>query len=357
MTASLQLSPHNRVLVFVPHPDDETLATGELIQATLAAGARARVVFATDGDNNPWPQRWLERRWHIGPSDRARWGGRRRCEAVAALAILGVEDSAVRFLGWPDQGLTTCLMEGDKAIAVLAEEISRFAPTHVAMPALADRHPDHSALRVMLDLALLRTGATITRLGYVVHGLAPPANPRVVASNEARQKRKQQAMRAHTTQVALSRQRLLDLAARPERFDVAEASEATTPAQLTPPTVIRIPHRLLSSLQRRHELLLVLAASNEIVRLRVTLPRALSTGSAATRINQHGQSLSIGWTAHTLDVTLPATTVPLVALYAKLDRVGPRLVIFDRERWRDAVELAHGPAPVLDHQEAAAGLT
>ena len=90
MTRQLTFRGSDRLLVFAPHPDDETLATGELIQVARAAGAAVRVVFATDGDNNPWPQRWCERRWHIGPAERERWGRRRRGEAEAALARLGV---------------------------------------------------------------------------------------------------------------------------------------------------------------------------------------------------------------------------------------------------------------------------
>jgi LmbE family N-acetylglucosaminyl deacetylase len=354
MTPSLQISPQDRVLVFAPHPDDETLAAGELIQSALVVGARVRVVFATDGDNNPWPQRWLERRWHIGPAERARWGKRRRREATAALAVLGVKDSAVRFLGWSDQELTECLMRDDSGIDVLAGEISGFAPTHIAMPALADRHPDHSALRVMLDLALLRTGMASARLGYVVHGLTVPANPRVVASDETHQKLKQQAMQAHTSQIALSRRRLLDLATRPERFDISENVDVAL-AQLTQRTLIRVPHRARSPLHHHEELLLVLATGQEILRFRVALPRS-PLASVATRTDEGGYSLSVERTADTLDVTLPAKAVPLVALYAKLNRVGPRLVIFDREGWRGATELLHMPAEIVS-REVAAGLT
>lgn len=356
MTVSLQLAPQDRVLVFAPHPDDETLATGELIQAALAVGARVRVVFATDGDNNPWPQRWLERRWHIGPVERARWGKRRRGEALAALGVLGVNDSSVRFLGWPDQGLTDCLMRDDTATGVLAEEISGFAPTHVAMPALGDRHPDHSALRVMLDLALLRTGVACTRLGYVVHGLTAPANPRAVAGDDGSgdgQRLKQRAMREHASQIALSRQRLFDLAARPERFDVVESAEvANTP--LAQRTVVRIPYRPHWLSGRREELLLVLATAHEIVRFRVALPRSSST--AVPSVSEGGHSLTTEWAANMLSVTLPATAAPIVALYAKRERVGPRLVIFDPEGWCDAGELLRKPAAIVG-PEAAVSLT
>src|SRR5229473_1437708 len=95
-----------RVMVLAPHPDDETLVTGGLLQQAVAAGAAVRVIFATDGDNNPWPQRVIERRWRITPADRARWGTRRRGEALAALTCLGVPTESAVFLGYPDQGLT-----------------------------------------------------------------------------------------------------------------------------------------------------------------------------------------------------------------------------------------------------------
>src|SRR5262249_9348450 len=144
--------------------------TGGLIQLALAAGAAVRVVFATDGDNNPWPQRWVERRLSIDPAARARWGARRRAEAEAALATLGVPAGSARFLGWPDLGLTRLLEADDAAIDTLAAEIAGFAPTHVALPSLHDRHPDHGALHVLVELALDKAGAACERLGYVVHG-------------------------------------------------------------------------------------------------------------------------------------------------------------------------------------------
>ncbi|MEI6861832.1 MAG: PIG-L family deacetylase, partial [Verrucomicrobiota bacterium] len=48
------LSPASRVTVLAPHPDDEALGTGGLIQQALARGAAVRVVLLTDGaPNNP----------------------------------------------------------------------------------------------------------------------------------------------------------------------------------------------------------------------------------------------------------------------------------------------------------------
>src|SRR5690606_23578645 len=155
MPVSLPSSSQDRLLVVAPHPDDETIATGALVQSALRAGASVHVLFTTDGDNNPWPQRWLERRWHIGAGERLRWGARRRSEARTALARLAVEGRGVdaHFLGWPDQGLTTMLMQDAAAIDTLRERIAACAPSHVAIPTLDDAHPDHSAIRVMVELA------------------------------------------------------------------------------------------------------------------------------------------------------------------------------------------------------------
>ena len=330
MSLSLHLKPDDRVLVFAPHPDDETLATGELIQAALAIGACVRVVFATDGDNNAWPQRWLERRWRIGPVERARWGKRRRREALAALSVLGVKASSARFLGWPDQGLTQSLMRDDGAIEVLSEEISTFLPTHVAMPVLADRHPDHSALRVMLDLALLRTAIVTMRLGYGVHGLRAATNPRIIGADPARAARKQQAMCTYASQVALSRRRLLTIAARPECFDVVERGASATP--LAPRSVLCIRPQARPSVHRE-ELLVVLAAGQQLTRFSVPLSSghgrvSPSAGSVAT-------SPPTRWREGLLQVTLPEMQGPITAVYTKRERIGSRLLIFDREGWSD----------------------
>jgi LmbE family N-acetylglucosaminyl deacetylase len=343
MTALPQFSGSSRLLVFAPHPDDETLATGGLIQAALLAGAAVRVVFATDGDNNPWPQRWLERRWRIGAGERARWGARRRREAVGALAVLGVErKDAVCFLGWPDQGLTDGLMRDDHAVDVLADEISRFSPTHLAMPTLADRHPDHSALRVMLELALLRIGSSCLRLGYVVHGTRSAAASRQVDGDTPLLPRKQRAMEMYASQMSLSRRRLLALAARTEQFDVAEAPMATPDDA----SALRIPRFPGWPWHRRHELLLIVAAAKETLRLRVPIPATAAT----TLTCVSGRMLPVVSTSDALVVTLPVLAKPLSAVFAKFHRMGPRLVIFDRQFWYDADELLRVQEPASPRQ-------
>src|SRR5262245_58666697 len=106
----VQLGSEDRVMVLAPHPDDESLATGCVLQIAESVRAATRVVFITDGENNPWAQRATEQRWHIGENERRRWGTRRREESLAALDALGVSAASARFLGFPDQGLTDHLV-------------------------------------------------------------------------------------------------------------------------------------------------------------------------------------------------------------------------------------------------------
>lgn len=334
MTLRLDLRDSDRLLVIVPHPDDETLATGGLIQRALLAGAALRVVFATDGENNPWPQRWLEKRWRIDAAARARWGARRRREAQAALNLLGAPAEAVSFLGWPDQGLTAMLMRDGGAEDRLGEEIARFSPTHIAVPSLDDRHPDHNALRVMLELALFRQDRfDCRRLGYVVHGPEPDRRSLAIPLDAAQFANKQRALLAHATQLRLSRRRMQRLCERVECFEAVPAPSKAA-AQEGLEWILRWPghQRWLHG----HELLIVAGICTHIGRHRIALPRT-------TRVTTRGVALGddpplqaiVQIEAGRLRVSLACRQTISLA-FAKIERTGTRLVIYDAQGWSSA---------------------
>ena len=222
------LNSRSRVMLFAPHPDDESLATGVYLQRARAAGAAVRVVYATDGERNCWPQRLLERKLRIGELDRRRWGARRRAEALAALHTLGVEPANVTFLSLPDQGVTDLLLEGcSETLQRLAITIGAWRPTHLLMPSAADTHPDHSGLAVLLGVVLddyLPSQQRMTRLHYLVHGASESfaRKARDLSSSPMERKAKRRAIVCHVTQVALSRRRFLAYSKRPERFVVGD---------------------------------------------------------------------------------------------------------------------------------------
>jgi len=223
---TLKFSSHDRVLILAPHPDDESLAAGGLIQRATAAGARTRVIFATDGDNNPWPQRFVERRLKIRHADRARWGRRRRKEAIRALGCLGLEKNAARFLSIPDQGATGLLLRAEEnTLFALWAELTEWHPTVLVLPSGADAHPDHSALFVLMQIALARAEISLRQIRYLVHcpkhhGERGRVTVRLSAEEIAA---KREAILCHESQMALSQKRFVAYADEQEVFYAARS--------------------------------------------------------------------------------------------------------------------------------------
>src|SRR5207244_1013423 len=164
----------SRLMLIAAHPDDESLACSIVPQRALCAGAAIRVIYATDGENNPWPQRVLERKWRLNGTDRERWGKLRRAEALAALEVLGVRATSASFLALPDQELTELVLSDHRdALKRLAAIVADWAPTDLLVPSISDTHPDHSALAVMLRLVwseYLSAKGAMSAWRYVVHG-------------------------------------------------------------------------------------------------------------------------------------------------------------------------------------------
>ncbi|MBN8727337.1 MAG: PIG-L family deacetylase [Xanthomonadales bacterium] len=348
---AIPLSSQDRVLVFAPHPDDETIAAGVLLQSARAAGAAVRIVFATNGDNNPWPQRWLERRWRIDQAARERWGLRRQGEARAALGALGLDEpTTARFLGWPDQGLTARLMDDAAAIDVLRAELDAFGPSHVVLPTLADSHPDHSALRIMVELALLGNPRHVVRLGYTIHG--DDGDVRMLASpaDAAMCERKLRALGEYCSQTTLSERRLFAIAGRAEAF--VAGGEAPLPFVSAGALEFGIASPGGLPLGVAHELLIVAASRAGTRRFRIRLPRLLRRGLRLHHGTADGIALQVG--QQELLVSMPAPAAPLLALWAKLHRVEPRLVVFDGRHWQDGSAL-FGTQPAHAASEPAPG--
>ncbi len=215
------LTPEDRLLLIAPHPDDESLATGGLVQRVEQIGAAGRVLMITNGDNNPWPQRWLEKRWRIGPAERERWGAMRRAEATEALHILGFRGQT-EFLGFPDQGVTAALLKNETALlATLIDHLREWRPTFLVYPSAYDQHPDHNALHVLIRVALKRLGMEgLKEYHFAVHCLRRDLVPGAVtlALDECQRQRKYDAIACHKSQMILSSKRFLGYAKSEEGF-------------------------------------------------------------------------------------------------------------------------------------------
>jgi LmbE family N-acetylglucosaminyl deacetylase len=207
-------------VVLAPHPDDDVIAAGGLIQRVLESGGEIAVVFITDGENNPWPQRFLERKLFLSKSDRAKWGAMRRREALCSLARLGVEERSAIFLAFPDQGIASLARCGDFALRdKLRETFDRLQPTLIVSPSTFDHHSDHRAIAWYAHCAAPEANIAT----YVVHGTG--LAERAVCTLElsgCEQKKKLDAIECHQSQLSLSRDRFLSYGRRSETFFRAE---------------------------------------------------------------------------------------------------------------------------------------
>jgi LmbE family N-acetylglucosaminyl deacetylase len=334
-------------MMIAPHPDDESLACSVLLQQAVRAGSAIRVVYATDGDDNAWPQRVLERKWHLNASDRRRWGRLRRTEALAALRVLGVNASAARFLGLPDQKLTALLMcDRRRALERLVTIIADWAPTDLLVPSISDTHPDHSALAVMTRLALSESvwgvAGRVSVWGYTVHGRSPAffVHAQTVRQSEIETITKLQAIRCHKTQLKLSRKRFLAYAARPERLVKIGRDDKTIPDGSIV-SVSRLPHSLCMEVclspkaMRKSQPMLFVLGSDEVGSVRCATIRVPARSSRAelldsVTLNRIGVARYHG-NAFSGNLRIPLSIFsPAHAIFVKLER---RSWFFDEAGW------------------------
>lgn len=231
---AVELAPTDRVLVLAPHPDDEVLGAGALVLAAKRAGAGVRVAYATDGEANTWVQRLVERRARIGPGDRARFAIRRRGEAQAALAVLGVAPGDVEFLALPDAAIVDLVLAEDAGPAArLAGLFARVDPTVLVTPSPDDVHPDHGALGILVRRILRGGGrppALRAALEFAVHTAPGARRPRAdLAWRPTHEEtlRLRAALRRHAAPMAWHRGRFLGRVSRPFEFRDGDAARAT----------------------------------------------------------------------------------------------------------------------------------
>ena len=233
-TARKRPNKDDRLLIFAPHPDDESLMAGGLVQRTLSCGGEVAVVFVSDGDNNPWVQRIAEHRLILGRDHRKRLGEQRRKEAYAALADLGVKASCATFLGLPDRMITDILLNRcELLMSPIEESLARVDPTIIVTPSLADVHPDHNAVALAVTLALARSAASRSQplvLRSMIHGRTQRTAERDtwgMTLTPGEQARKRRALFRHHSQAAVWRRRFVTFADSMETFSIGDVSTLT----------------------------------------------------------------------------------------------------------------------------------
>jgi hypothetical protein len=142
------------VVVYSPHPDDETYALGHSIAALVERGVEVYGVLLTDGDASGVYDRWYLEDEEVqddldGDGEagtRLDFGLLRRAEYVRAMEVLGVDESRLYFWGAadPESGpgmRDKALFVGDVAEVVLEMEERFPGATHVAPMKYLDGDP------------------------------------------------------------------------------------------------------------------------------------------------------------------------------------------------------------------------
>jgi LmbE family N-acetylglucosaminyl deacetylase len=255
------LLPTDRILVLAPHPDDEVLGAGGVIQQAVAMQLPVKVVFLTNGDSNQWSFLIYRKHPVVFPAAVETMGLVRHDEAINASRILGVGAENLIFLGYPDFGTLNiwyyhwnqhpayrsimtrvtavpyksayrpgARYKGEEIVQDLRSILRDFKPTKIFVSHPADHNGDHLALYLYLRVALWDEGMDDVQLyPYLIHyltwpkpkGFHPEINitpPEALAGNEIWQQyhlsasqiiNKKKALQAHESQYASSPRYLL----------------------------------------------------------------------------------------------------------------------------------------------------
>ena len=173
------------ILAIAPHPDDETFGCGGTIKILTKAGAFVDVAFMTSGEIGS------ECDAFPAHDDQQRMIQRRRKEAVAACAILGVRD--LHFLDGQDGHLNQQPALAEKLVDLLRGRKYR----RVFCPHPGEKHPDHAAA-----FQLFRQAAKTARVACEIwlYEIWTPMIPNMFVAIDETMEAKVAAMNAHQSQ-------------------------------------------------------------------------------------------------------------------------------------------------------------
>lgn len=179
------IKKEDRILILAPHPDDEAIACAGIIQHALKVGAKLKIAYLTNGDHNELAFIVYEKRIVFRQGAFIHMGELRKKEAVKAMKLLGIPESELIFMGYPDFGTLRILSQywqtsvpfrdilthissvpykddlsygapyvGESILNDLEKIIREYKPNKIFVSHPQDTNPDHKALYLFLQVAL-----------------------------------------------------------------------------------------------------------------------------------------------------------------------------------------------------------
>lgn len=195
------ITSQDRVLVIAPHPDDESLCCGGLIERARRAGAEVAIAWVTSGDGFQWSARVVQRRLRVRGRGLTALARTRIAEAETAAVLLGVPHERQYFLGYPDRGILPLVLDyyyfytpwrsrytGSSSVVYpealspgslytgadlerdMNQVLDEVRPTLVLVPSPQDTHPDHRAVGILANRLLHARGEGGRLRYWIVHG-------------------------------------------------------------------------------------------------------------------------------------------------------------------------------------------
>jgi len=151
---------NEKIIVFAPHPDDETLGCGGTIAKRIDEGYEVIIVIMTDGRHS-----YLEMLGITKDPTPNELKEIRKEELKKATRILGVPEENLIFLDFIDGTLMSNMNELDEKIT---EILSKIRPVEVYFPYKSDYHPDHRAACQTIKNSIKKLGIFPIKYQYSI---------------------------------------------------------------------------------------------------------------------------------------------------------------------------------------------
>ncbi|HHW01991.1 MAG TPA: PIG-L family deacetylase [Thermoanaerobacterales bacterium] len=189
----------DRILIIVPHPDDENIGMGGLIFNEHKRGKKIKIVIVTNGDGFKRAVKESIRSKRISPEDFVKLGLMRQQETISAMKTLGLSESDIVFLGYADGSINSlwdmnwdyknaymglnghtstpysnsfdknAVYCGKNLVKDLKNIIDDFKPTDIFYPDPDDVHRDHWAVSNFVKFTVELYDYRANMYTYLVH--------------------------------------------------------------------------------------------------------------------------------------------------------------------------------------------
>lgn len=173
-----------RVIVFAPHPDDETLGMGGSLRILSDHGKKIKVVVLTSGEKA-----------EPDVTKQKRHAEMRQKEALKAFKALGLSD--YEFLGFPDREIFPNMDAVAKAVKTI---VGDFNPDVLYSPSIMEIHPDHRAA-AELSLSICNENP---HMGCFFYEITVPVRPSLFVDITKVFKYKKKAVKCYKSQLRIT---------------------------------------------------------------------------------------------------------------------------------------------------------